>query len=131
MYMLFSRNIDQLCPENIFGFLINVPSRFSLSALPLPLPGKHWIAVRRIGDTYFDLDSKLAAPRAICNDHSKILAYLRAKMAADEHKTELLVIVTGQVAGAGLWEHKQIESNTDLADSGLTDQIPTSDHVAR
>lgn len=49
----------------ILGFILNVPSHVTLGFLALPLRRQHWLAVRRFGATYYNLDSKLQAPVTI------------------------------------------------------------------
>lgn len=51
--------------SQILGFIINVPSNVSLGFMSLPLRRKHWIAVRQVNGTYYNLDSKLKAPACI------------------------------------------------------------------
>ena len=56
-----------LVVENIFGFVLNVPSNFRVVGLvPLPfLKQKHWIALRGVGSTFYNLDSNLKGPEEI------------------------------------------------------------------
>uniref|UniRef100_A0A674GF22 ubiquitinyl hydrolase 1 n=1 Tax=Taeniopygia guttata TaxID=59729 RepID=A0A674GF22_TAEGU len=55
----------RLSLPHVLGLLLNVPSRVRLGALALPLCRPHWLCVRRLGDTFYNLDSKLPAPAAI------------------------------------------------------------------
>lgn len=70
------RNIDCLDLSKTFGLILNVPNTPSDGLFSLPLnyipiqaqiwsSQKHWIAVRKIGDYYYNLDSKLNAPACI------------------------------------------------------------------
>ena len=54
---------------NIFGFVLNVPSKYKLfRVMPMPLSTKHWIAIKRLhGDNYYNLDSDLKTPEIIGN----------------------------------------------------------------
>ncbi len=58
------RNVSVLQLDNIFGFVLNVPNHIKLGGvLPLPTLGrKHWIAVKFINGTYYNLDSNLSMP---------------------------------------------------------------------
>lgn len=47
----------------IEGLILNIPSEMKF--LPLRLNRKHWIAVREISGTWYNLDSKLDNPLAI------------------------------------------------------------------
>ena len=53
--------------DNIFGFVLNVPSNFRVVGIvPLPfLKQKHWIALRSVGSTFYNLDSNLKNPEEL------------------------------------------------------------------
>ncbi|NXK15363.1 JOS2 protein, partial [Herpetotheres cachinnans] len=59
------RSLERLALSQILGFILNVPSHVSLGFVALPLRRKHWLAVRQLRGTYYNLDSKLRAPVAI------------------------------------------------------------------
>ncbi|XP_074666404.1 josephin-2 isoform X4 [Strix aluco] len=59
------RSLERLALGQILGFILNVPSHVSLGFVALPLRRKHWLAVRQLHGTYYNLDSKLRAPVAI------------------------------------------------------------------
>ncbi|XP_074786157.1 josephin-2 isoform X3 [Athene noctua] len=59
------RSLERLVLGQILGFILNVPSHVSLGFVALPLRRKHWLAVRQLRGTYYNLDSKLRAPVAI------------------------------------------------------------------
>ncbi|XP_032060967.1 josephin-2 isoform X1 [Aythya fuligula] len=59
------RSLERLVLGQIVGFILNVPSHVSLGFVALPLRRKHWLAVRQLGGTYYNLDSKLRAPARI------------------------------------------------------------------
>ena len=56
-----------LVVENIFGFVLNVPSNFRVVGIvPLPfLKQKHWIALRSVGSSFYNLDSNLKKPEEL------------------------------------------------------------------
>lgn len=56
-----------LVVENIFGFVLNVPSNFRVVGIvPLPfLKQKHWTALRSIGSSFYNLDSNLKKPEEL------------------------------------------------------------------
>ncbi|KAM6184291.1 josephin-1-like [Sarcoramphus papa] len=56
------RSLERLALGQILGFILNVPSHVSLGFVALPLRRKHWLAVRQLRGTYYNLDSKLRAP---------------------------------------------------------------------
>jgi josephin len=53
--------------EEIFGFILNIPTAISVAFVNL-WNGKHWVALRKINGTWYNLDSKLPEPRAIGTD---------------------------------------------------------------
>jgi josephin len=59
--------LDILVMENIYGFVLNVPSAFRLVGIwPLPFKQKHWIALRGVDDgIFFNLDSNLGKAEKI------------------------------------------------------------------
>ncbi|NXX20511.1 JOS2 protein, partial [Podargus strigoides] len=59
------RSLERLVLGQILGFILNVPSQVSLGFVALPLRRKHWLAIRQLHGTYYNLDSKLRAPVAI------------------------------------------------------------------
>ncbi|NXD18453.1 JOS2 protein, partial [Nothocercus nigrocapillus] len=59
------RPLEQLVLGQIVGFILNVPSNVSLGFVSLPVRRKHWLAVRQLRGTYYNLDSKLKAPAPI------------------------------------------------------------------
>lgn len=58
---------DPTCIDlsKIVGFILNVPSEMKFGFLQFPLSRKHWIAVREVEGTFYNLDSKLEAPSPI------------------------------------------------------------------
>ena len=75
--------------KNLLAFLYYMnPANFFSSR-------KHWIAIRRIHDTYYNLDSKLDAPQAI-GDERALLKYLEEKNGSPE--CEILLVVEKEVA---------------------------------
>lgn len=52
-------------PSNVLGFILNVPTEYKFGFIVFPLKRRHWIAVRRVGNKYWNLDSKLDSPQEI------------------------------------------------------------------
>ena len=65
MIIFCSRNLERLCLQNIVGFILNLPSSIGWRMLTIPIKRRHWIAVRAIDRTYYNLDSKLKYPEEI------------------------------------------------------------------
>ncbi len=66
----------------------------------LPLKRKHWITVRKVQGSYYNLDSKLDAPKVI-GQEKELLDFLRDQVQNVEK--ELLLAVTTEVAQSGDW----------------------------
>ena len=108
-----------MCPENVFGFLINSPSQMSVLSVPLPFHGKHWIAIRRVGDTYYELDSKRSEPLIVGKSDCDVLKFLAAKLNGDgtstktDKNTELLLVLTAEAFRTGSWKHDSDSNSTE------------------
>ncbi|XP_036331665.1 josephin-like protein isoform X1 [Rhagoletis pomonella] len=99
----FDKRKDPSCInlKAIVGFILNVPSDYKFGFVTLPLQRRHWIAIRRIDDKYYNLDSKLREPECIGNE-TELLSYLRSQL--ETNKRELFVIVEKSVVVS---EHQQ------------------------
>ncbi|XP_022218447.2 josephin-like protein [Drosophila obscura] len=74
--------------EKIVGFILNIPSEYKIGAILLPLRRRHWIAVRRIGHNYYNLDSKLRQPELL----GDVLQFLRGQLKEKEEQRELFIV---------------------------------------
>ena len=83
----------------------------SVMFVPLPFHGKHWIAIRHVGDTYYELDSKHSEPLVIGKSDSDVLNFLAARLNGDGAKTELLLVLTAETFQTGSWRHDSDSSN--------------------
>jgi josephin len=63
--------LDEAALGQSLGLLVNLKTRF-LGLLPF---GRHWIALRRIGETWFNLDSNLPEPKQLGTE-SGVLQYI-------------------------------------------------------
>lgn len=79
---------------------------YRLGFVLLPLRRRHWIAIRQVEGSYYNLDSKLDAPHLIGKDED-LMSYLREQL--DSKEKELLIIVTKEVEQSQLWQ-KDIDS---------------------
>ena len=58
--------MERLNLSSIKGFILNLPSSVGWwGVLTIPLKRRHWVAVRSIEGTYYNLDSKLKQPEII------------------------------------------------------------------
>lgn len=53
--------------DQIFGFVMNIPSECRLGFLWLPIKRRHWISIKNINGIYYNLDSRLHNPSQIGN----------------------------------------------------------------
>lgn len=92
----FDKRKDPSCIDlsKIVGFILNVPSEMKFGFLQFPLSRKHWIALREVEGTFYNLDSKLEAPVAI-GKSSELLQYLREQVKCKDR--EIFVVVTQDV----------------------------------
>jgi hypothetical protein len=79
----FCRDPKCLNLDNILGFILNVPSDYKLGFMLLPLRRRHWVTIRQVHGTYYNLDSKLEFPQLIGRvshfwqlAHSVLMLYL-------------------------------------------------------
>ena len=125
IHISFHRDIDSLQLANIKGFILNVPTDFKWGFFKLPIQRKHWIAVRKVNSSYYNLDSKLDAPEEIGTE-SELRSYLKEQLICREK--ELLLVVNQDVTGAMVWKeevnapHKM--SSGGETDSGVASQSP-------
>uniref|UniRef100_A0A8C3CBA0 Josephin-2 n=1 Tax=Cairina moschata TaxID=8855 RepID=A0A8C3CBA0_CAIMO len=94
------RSLERLVLGQIVGFILNVPSHVSLGFVALPLRRKHWLAVRQLGGTYYNLDSKLRAPARIGGE-AELRAFLQDFLA--QGLCEVFLVVPRAVEEAGAW----------------------------
>ncbi|XP_025905908.1 josephin-2, partial [Nothoprocta perdicaria] len=94
------RPLERLALGQIVGFILNVPSGVSLGAVSLPLRRQHWLAVRRLCGTYYNLDSKLEAPAPIGGD-AELRSFLRDFLSRG--LCEVFLVVPKAVEEAGAW----------------------------
>ncbi|EDV44488.1 uncharacterized protein Dana_GF20386 [Drosophila ananassae] len=103
----FDRRRDPHCLDldNIFGFILNVPAQMSLGYyVPLPFQMRHWLALRRIDGSYYNLDSKLRQPKCL-GSGDQFLDFLQTQLLPDNDHELFLVIRAAEEldAGEAIW----------------------------
>ncbi|XP_068144934.1 josephin-like protein [Drosophila tropicalis] len=90
----FDKRKDPDCIDldAIVGFILNIPSDYRFGVVTLPLRRRHWIAVRRIGTVYYNLDSKLRQPELVGNEND-LVGFLRDQLSDPEQQRELFLVV--------------------------------------
>ena len=102
------RTLSALEMDNIFGFILNVPNSYKALGL-IPLPGfsrKHWIALKKLEDGYYNLDSNLKVPLKF-SDEQAFKDFIESELAAGGK--ELLVVVSKDVAETNAWQTNHSE----------------------
>lgn len=75
--------------NSCFGFILNLPSQSKVGGVLLPFKTQHWLAIRKLEDTFYNLDSKLDEPQAI-GESQKLVEYLINYLA--EENCELFIV---------------------------------------
>ncbi|KAM6038188.1 josephin-2 isoform 1-T1 [Chlamydotis macqueenii] len=94
------RSLERLALGQILGFILNVPSHVSLGSVALPLRRQHWLAVRQLCGTYYNLDSKLRAP-VVIGGEAELRAFLRDFLS--QGLCEVFLVVSRAVEETGTW----------------------------
>ncbi|XP_076666009.1 josephin domain containing isoform X1 [Andrena cerasifolii] len=94
------RDLNCLCLDNIEGFILNVPAEYKLGFILLPLKRRHWIALRKIHGTFYNLDSKLDSPQLIGKE-SDLLVFLKDQI--DSKEKELFLVVSKEIDSSQGW----------------------------
>ncbi|CAH1154152.1 unnamed protein product [Phaedon cochleariae] len=114
----FDKRKDPSCLNlsNICGYVLNVPSDYKIGFLTLPLRRKHWVTIREIGGSFYNLDSKLDAPEIIGND-TDLINYLRNEL--DEKEKQLFLVVIQEVEEDQSWllDKDSYCNNSSIMDS--------------
>lgn len=113
----FDKRKELTCLDlnSIFGFILNVPNTPSSNFFALPLhyipmqaqiwsSQRHWVALRKLGQYYYNLDSKLTFPDCIGTEKS-FIEYLQQESLRKE--TELLIVVAKCISEDQSWLKKK------------------------
>ena len=111
MYFLSQRNVSSISLEHIYGFILNITSPYKFGMIKIPMYRKHWIAIRKIGLTYYNLDSKLQQPESIGNEEN-VLQYLSDQINCGDR--EILIVVTTEVSQSGAWSKTFLTNSSKL-----------------
>uniref|UniRef100_A0A8C9G4D1 Josephin-1 n=1 Tax=Pavo cristatus TaxID=9049 RepID=A0A8C9G4D1_PAVCR len=94
------RDVNVIALSNVMGFIMNLPSSLCWGPLKLPLKRQHWICVREVGGTYYNLDSKLKMPEWIGGE-SELRKFLKHQLRGKN--CELLLVVPEEVEAHQSW----------------------------
>ena len=79
---------------------MNVPNDWKVGFITLPFNRKHWIALKKIDDAWYNLDSKLQSPEEI-GSNEDFLKYLESQL--KEGNKELFLVVSSEVSESESW----------------------------
>uniref|UniRef100_A0A8C6SK54 Josephin-1 n=1 Tax=Neogobius melanostomus TaxID=47308 RepID=A0A8C6SK54_9GOBI len=97
------RDVGSIELSNVTGFILNVPSNLRWGPFRLPLKRQHWIGVREVAGTYYNLDSKLRGPQSIgCPE--ELRKFLRQQLRGKN--CELLLVVSDEVEAQQTWRRR-------------------------
>lgn len=83
------------------GLILNLPSPSSVAGLQLPFKTKHWLAIRRFGSVYYNLDSKLPSPLLI-GDSTQVAQNLTKHLS--EVDCELFIVTSSKLCTLAVQE---------------------------
>ncbi|KAK3089464.1 hypothetical protein FSP39_003847 [Pinctada imbricata] len=118
------KDISCLIPSNIQGFILNTPTDYRWGVVRLPFKRKHWIAIRRIGDLYYNLDSKLENPEVIGGEES-LYRYLRMEL--EDGEKELLLVVKRDVEELGSWRKDSLPTEPSKEEQAELCQVENTE----
>lgn len=95
----------------IKGFILNIPGDYKLVFVQLLLRRKHWVTIREIDGSYYNLDSKLDSPELIGKGEDVIM-YLRNQL--ENKEKELFVIIPLEAGRSQVWQLPEIECSPEL-----------------
>ena len=87
------------------GFILNTPTDYKFGFVRLPFHRKHWIAIRKVGTDFLNLDSKLDNPETIGDTHA-LVTFLRQEL--KDGDKELLLVVDPSVSEAASWRRDSL-----------------------
>ncbi|KAJ8318644.1 hypothetical protein KUTeg_003735 [Tegillarca granosa] len=120
------KNTKCLVPEKIYGFILNTPTDYKWGILRLPFKRKHWIAIKKIGQYYYNLDSKLESPDLI-GEEELLFPYLASQL--DEGDKELLLVVSVEVAKLGSWRRDLPSENASKLTRSLDENTSNTKDI--
>lgn len=96
------RSVADIAFDQILGLILNIPLEVKFGTLHMPVQRKHWIAVRKIGMLYYNLDSKLESPEVVARCDNEWLTYLGKQLSMEA--VEMLLVVGQAVHDSGSWQ---------------------------
>ncbi|XP_076251648.1 josephin-2-like [Rhynchophorus ferrugineus] len=112
----FDKRKDPSCLnlQNIVGFILNIPSDYKFSFITIPLRRRHWIAIRNLYGIYYNLDSKLEAPKSIGRS-GELEHFIRSEL--DSQDKELFVVTDCETGRSQGWLKEDSNYNNKVCDS--------------
>ncbi|KAK9873350.1 hypothetical protein WA026_022155 [Henosepilachna vigintioctopunctata] len=98
----FDRRKDPSCLDfkNIIGLIFNIPSEYKIGLISIPIGRRHWVTIKEIDGIFYNLDSKLEAPKAVGSE-TELLSFIRSELS--ESDKQLFVVVLREVDEDKSW----------------------------
>ena len=80
---------------------MNVPNDWKVGWISLPFNRKHWIAYKKLEDSWYNLDSKIKKPELIGEDE-EFYKFLDTQLS--DGAKELFLVVTYEVSHTESWK---------------------------
>ena len=87
--------------EQIQGCILNVPNDWKIGFVTLPFNRKHWIAFKKIQESWYNLDSKIKVPEKLGSDED-FYKYLELQL--KDGTKELFLVTTSIVSQSECWK---------------------------
>ena len=88
------RDVSVLNLTNIYGIVINKFYKPKCLGLEIPVKRRHWLAIRKIEENFYNLDSKLDVPECIGNDEH-LIKFLKSELAVST--TQLFLVISNSL----------------------------------
>ncbi|XP_018019263.1 josephin-1 [Hyalella azteca] len=114
--------------ELVMGFILNIPSEYRVGPVQLPLRRKHWVAVKKVNNLFYNLDSKLDAPVCI-GQANDLLDWLRVQLSSPEK--ELFIVAPQDVEKNKSWclEVGAAAQHIELPSTPLEEETKSNERV--
>ena len=98
----YFRDLRSIELKNIKGFILNIPLYFEIKwgALQFRHKRKHWTCVRKISNSYYNLDSRLKCPNVIGNE-LELVTFLKEQI--ENEDMELFLVMKKECAENETW----------------------------
>ncbi|XP_028395537.1 josephin-2-like [Dendronephthya gigantea] len=95
-FIWFDKRIDltSLDLTNIYGIVLNKFYKPKCLGLEIPIKRRHWLAIQKVDESFYNLDSKLDVPKYIGNEDD-LIKFLRSEL--EVTATQLFLVVSNSL----------------------------------